>query len=350
MNKKEKIKVLLFALLGLLLSVMLVSDSKGVSQAVIACTDVCLNSLIPSLFGYMMLCTLLTQSGLGNLIFMPLWYILRHIIKLDSAMFSVFAMSQIGGYPVGVKLISTLIAQNKKYNEIAESCALFCYNSGPAFIAGVVGFTVYNSFQAGMYVFIACLTANFIIGAFMTFKFKPEKNIKKRAPDLSAATVKKSLMSTGSALLTVCLSMIMFNTVLELIRYLGINLSDGKIVNTVIMSVWEITNIKNSGAALPLPVAAALVSFGGICVIFQVLALSDFKLNALKFTAVRMISAALSGLICFALTCIFGFEPSVSTSGFYAPSVLIDDPLVTICVLSMTVILLSYITPLKRKT
>ncbi|MCH5323583.1 MAG: hypothetical protein J1E39_00065 [Eubacterium sp.] len=348
MKKKEKIKILLFAVLGLILAVMLISDSKGVSQAVISCIDVCLNSLIPSLFGYMVLCTLLTKSGLGNLIFLPIWYIFRRIIKLDSKMFSVFMMSQIGGYPVGVRLISTLISQNKNYSEIAEKCTLFCYNSGPAFVAGMVGITVYGSLEAGIIIFISCLVSNFLLATVMTRRFKPEMSIKKELPDLSVTTVKDSLISTGHALLTVCLSMVLFNTVLELIRYSGVELANGKVINTVLMSVWEITNITKSGLLLPLPIAATLISFGGLCVVFQILTLSDYKLNALRFIAARAAASLLSGIICYIITMLTGYIPSMQTAGFYAPDLLIHNPPVAVCIAAMTVILLSCIVKLRN--
>ena len=331
MKIKDKLKISLLAALSIIMAIMLILDSRGVSQAVISCTGVCLNSLIPSLFGYMVLCTMLTQSGLGDLIFKPLWYIFRRIIRLDSRMFSVFMMSQIAGYPVGVRLISTLIAQNNNYNETAEKCSFFCYNSGPAFIVGMVGLTVYNSALAGMLIFVSCLLSNFIMAIFFTRKFPQQRHVSRNSLDLGVSTVKSSLMSTGYALLAVCLSMILFNTVPELIRCAGYD-----------MSVWEVTNIKNSGALLPLPIAAALISFGGLCVIFQVITLCDYKLNVGKFIAARAVSALLSGGICFLLTAATGYFPAIQTGSIYTPGVLIQNPIVAVCILAMTFILLSY--------
>lgn len=342
MKIKDKLKISLLAALSIIMAIMLILDSRGVSQAVISCTGVCLNSLIPSLFGYMVLCTMLTQSGLGDLIFKPLWYIFRRIIKLDSRMFSVFMMSQIAGYPVGVRLISTLIAQNNNYNEISEKCSFFCYNSGPAFIVGMVGLTVYNSALAGMLIFVSCLLSNFIMAIFFTRKFPQQRHVSRNSLDLGVSTVKSSLMSTGYALLAVCLSMILFNTVPELIRCAGYDMADGKIINTILMSVWEVTNIKNSGALLPLPIAAALISFGGLCVIFQVITLCDYKLNVGKFIAARAVSALLSGGICFLLTAATGYSTAIQTGSIYTPGVLMQNPIVAVCILAMTFILLSY--------
>ncbi len=340
MKKNEQTKIFLFSAIGLMTAVMLITDSGGVSGAVISCIDVCLNSLIPSLFGYMVLCTLLTQSGAGNIICMPLWYVFRKIIRLDSKLFSVFVMSQIGGYPVGAKLISALSSQSKEYSDKAQTCVSFCYNSGPAFITGIVGLSVYHSIEAGMIIFVSCLLANIIIGAVLTRKYTYSKKFEYTRTDLSFDTVKSSLISAGHALLTVCLSMILFNTVIELIRYIGVDFGKDTI-GTIIMSAWEITNIQSASALLPLPIAAALMSFGGLCVIFQVLTLSSFKLSVIRFIAARLSAAAISGALCYGIVCLTGFTPSIQTYAPYIPAVTEGSPIAALCVGAMTVMLLT---------
>lgn len=48
--------------------------------------------------------TLIIKTNIGEVTATPLWYIARYILRLDKKTFAVFILSQIGGYPVGVRL------------------------------------------------------------------------------------------------------------------------------------------------------------------------------------------------------------------------------------------------------
>ena len=54
--------------------------------------------------------TLIIKTNIGEVTATPLWYISRYILRLDKKTFAVFILSQIGGYPVGVRLLSELYA------------------------------------------------------------------------------------------------------------------------------------------------------------------------------------------------------------------------------------------------
>ena len=53
--------------------------------------------------------TLIIKTNIGEVTATPLWYIARYILRLDKKTFAVFILSQIGGYPVGVRLLLSLI-------------------------------------------------------------------------------------------------------------------------------------------------------------------------------------------------------------------------------------------------
>lgn len=342
MKVKERLKIISAAIAAVILAVLLIADSKGVSEAVSLCVETCTNTLIPSLFGYMVLSTFLIQSGLGSIIFTPLWYVFRKIIRLDKKLFSIFMLSQIGGYPVGVKLINTITQQVEGCGNIKDRAVLFCYGSGPAFVTGLVGQKIYGSITAGMIIFVSCILANFIIAAVITRKSKPQSSGEEK-PDVSADTAASSIMSSAKALLVVCTTMIMFNIITELFNMLLSEYIPDSMITSIIKSVWEITNIKCLDATLPLPIAAALISFGGICVIFQIISIADFKINLPRYIGYRAFSALLSALICFIIVKLSGFEPAVSTLAYGKTELLINNPVVFICTAIMTGFLMSLI-------
>lgn len=87
--------------------------------------------------------------------------------------FFIFILSVLAGYPMGAKLICE--QYNKKYiNSIeAEKMLSFCSVSGPMFMIGTVGFGMFNSYKAGVIIFIANIIACLING--LIFKNKSSK-------------------------------------------------------------------------------------------------------------------------------------------------------------------------------
>ena len=101
--------------------------------------------------------TLIIKTNIGEVTATPLWYIARYILRLDKKTFAVFILSQIGGYPVGVRLLSELYGNDSDNSRSYSKHLCYCYNSGPAFVTGIVGIGVYNDVTAGIIVFISCL-------------------------------------------------------------------------------------------------------------------------------------------------------------------------------------------------
>ncbi len=342
MKVKERLKILSAAIAAVALAVLLIADSKGVAEAVSICVETCINTLIPSLFGYMVLSAFIIQSGLGSIIFTPLWYVFRKIIRLDKELFSVFMLSQIGGYPVGVKLINSLNNRDNSYGDLKDKAVLFCYGSGPAFVTGLVGQKIYGSITAGMIIFASCIFANFIFAAVITRKNKPQSSGAKKT-DISGKIVSSSIMSSANALMIVCTTMIIFNIITELCNMLMSGYIQDSMIASILKSVWEITNIKGMDGTLPLPIAAALISFGGICVIFQIISIADFKINLPRYIGYRAFCALLSAVICFAIVKLSGFESSIGVLAYEKTELLIKNPVVFICTAVMTGFLLSII-------
>ena len=101
--------------------------------------------------------TLIIKTNIGEVTATPLWYIARYILRLDKKAFAVFILSQIGGYPVGVRLLSELYGNDPDNSRSYSKHLCYCYNSGPAFVTGIVGIGVYNDVTAGIIVLYPAL-------------------------------------------------------------------------------------------------------------------------------------------------------------------------------------------------
>lgn len=333
----KKIKPIIACILSCIIGILLISDSNGNAVTIQRCIYVCLDSLIPSLFCFMLFSSVLIKSGIGELIAKPLWFIFKHIIKVDSKLFSVFILSQIGGYPIGVRLLSELYYEYPQYKKKYNNALAYCYNSGPAFVVGIVGIGIYNDIYAGLIVFLSCLAANTLAAVVLNIHSDIVHN-GKTVFSLSSDDLSSSLISTAKAMLNIALPILLFNSVTELINFICTNLLDFQLPATI-LSFIEITNIKSSGTIYSIPITTAMISFGGLCVIYQIFTLSAFKVNKMLFFFSRLIIATAASMISYIIISLTGYEPTRNVFA-YATDTLISNPILLLCISGMTFILL----------
>ncbi|MCL1867220.1 MAG: hypothetical protein FWF82_07415, partial [Oscillospiraceae bacterium] len=98
------------------LCTVLVLDARGISAAVLSGVELCLNSIIPSLFAFLVLSSFVVESG---------------IIKGEVP---IFVLSMLGGYPVGAKLLCDHVRTSPDRKVRAEHMLMYCYCGSPAFL------------------------------------------------------------------------------------------------------------------------------------------------------------------------------------------------------------------------
>lgn len=276
------------------------SASQAASQAIFACLEV----IVPSLFAFSAVAIFLQKSGLYRVIFKPITWILSKILRMDEELCGVFLLANIGGYPVGVSLLSALVSENRLSERDAARLLCCCFGSGPSFIIGIVGAGVFGSSAAGAVIFAACFLASVLIAAAVRtrgeFSLKPAP----KQLSLSSGTFVSSVTAAAKAMFSVCVMVVIFSVIAAGLREIGVNalferlfalLGVGENSERLFPALLEITRIRElvptrSAAAI----CAALLSFGGVCVFLQVTALAG-KIPLKRFLLSRIFAAALSG-------------------------------------------------------
>ena len=95
----------------------------------------CLQTVIPSLFPFILLSILLTNTLLGHAI--PLLRPLGRLFHLPSGSESLLICAFLGGYPVGAQTVSSLFQNGQLPRSTADRMLTFCNNAGPAFLFGM---------------------------------------------------------------------------------------------------------------------------------------------------------------------------------------------------------------------
>ena len=260
---------------------------KGVS--------LCLDLIIPSLFPFFVLSSLLIATGFASMCARLLSGLLSPLFGVGGSGAAALLLGAVGGYPVGARTLSQMVKTGECSEAEARRLSLFCNNCGPAFFIGAVGAGVFGSREAGMVLLGANLTAALLVGLIARIiggKLPPSN---KRAGSTSKPfpgvwqAFPDSVQSAFSASLGVCAYVILFSVLIMLLDRIGwgtvlteklsgrLPMERGSVLlRALLTGLLEMstgTAALAEGAASPaaLPLAGFLLGWGGLSVFCQTL-------------------------------------------------------------------------------
>lgn len=287
--------------------------SQGISDGI----DLCLGTLIPSLYPFMILSSFITQTEFFPEGLKLLDWPADKIFALNGKCIIVIILSLIGGLPLGCKMVCDLYRKSEISLMQGQRMMLFCFCSGPAFTICSVGLYMLGSKQAGLLAFVSMVLSALTIGILSRFFGEENIIIMSTKKECEATPFSVSLVravSNGStAMLNVCAWVILFSCISRLIEIMPFNQSFNFTVNTLL----EITNgTRLASGILPLPIITAIISFGGLCGHCQVMPyIISLKLKYKYFLTSRIVGAALSAIYCELLMKIFPVTYEVFSLG-----------------------------------
>ena len=300
-----------FFLLGLL---VLCTCFAGQIQAELqTAVNRCLTVIIPSLYAMMILSQLFLESGAWQALARPLRRFSTALFGLPESYFALLLLSQFAGYPVGASMLCTLTKQGVLSKEDASRLLCVCYGGGPAFLLGLLG-TVSCRRTCFLLIFSANLFANLLL-CFLLFHRKPISppvNGNNAIAPFSAQMLTFAVTSAGRTLLKLCGMILcfaaltgifqaagLFRCCTALMQQLGVSFPLADLVR----SVLEISNCVELPlpVSLRIPVLAGLLSFGGVCVLLQICAVTGKTISVGKLIWARGFTGLLSGGICAAV-------------------------------------------------
>ena len=128
-----------FFLLCALSAALLLLRPAPAMEAVREALRLCSETIVPSLFPFLVFSALLTALLPTAALDRALSPLMRPIFRLSGDCGAVLALGFAGGYPVGVRTTAALYRQGTLRRSEAQRLLAFCNNSGPGFLLGVVG-------------------------------------------------------------------------------------------------------------------------------------------------------------------------------------------------------------------
>ena len=346
MRIREHLNILTFISVLFLLFIFMFSllrfpqiTAKGISYGITVCTE----SVIASLFPFMIISSFMLKSNIAYRLSAVIPDIYEKAFLLPKESAAVILMSFIGGYPVGAFMIKELYEQKIITKSQGLRMLTFCVNPGPSFIIGYVGAYLLGSTKAGVIIYCSIIIASLLTAVFTrnsnqyTYtKIKSKKEIQPKSSYISSFT--DAVKDSTSSIISVCSFVILFSMLNEL----WIQFAKNDELRMLFSCIFEVTNAMGVYAkAFPLYISAAVLSFGGLCVHFQIMPVllalrSGFPIFILKKLSVALLSA----LFCKLILVIFPCEISVSNITQNAFTYTGSNTGISICMLIMSIIFL----------
>ena len=124
----------------------------------------CAQTLIPSLFPFFVLSSLLIACGASELLSALLSPLMRPLFGLSGTGAAALALGLCGGYPVGARTAAELVENGALSRDEGERLLAFCNNAGPGFLLGVCGAGVFSSSRAGAALYLIHVAAALCAG------------------------------------------------------------------------------------------------------------------------------------------------------------------------------------------
>lgn len=302
--------IMLFILIGIIsnISVASLGAHKGILY--------CVNTLIPSLFIFMIFTSFIVNSGITQNLSKILNPITKFLFYLPGCTAPIIILSLIGGYPVGARGAKSLYESKEINIEQLNRLMTFSVNAGPAFIIEIVGNILLKNYKLGCLIFIVQIILSLCIGIIsgmlarkkkLNFYFNKNK-YKNSKLNISDSLI-KSCSETSKSIITMSALIVVFYTLIEILNcsllkkdVLSNFFTSNDSINSfraIFISILEMTSgcneviFKNA----PTDIIFFAVGFGGICAHLQIKSIfgkDDFRF--IKFTAYRLLNGILTAL------------------------------------------------------
>ena len=138
---------------------------EGVKKGI----KICMESLIPSLYPFMILTNYYTASPFSDFKITLLEKLCSFLFKLPGRAAAAIAFSFIGGLPIGASMSADLYRKGIISKEQCSRMLCFCVNPGPAFVISTVGLTMLGSAKTGVLIYASLIISSLITGVSTRF-------------------------------------------------------------------------------------------------------------------------------------------------------------------------------------
>lgn len=302
------------AMLAVCTAAGLLWKTQEVAEGVRTGLSVCADTVIPSLFPFMVLAGLIASTSAGERLSRAVSAATKKLLGLPEALGSVLLMSFVGGFPVGAKMLASMLERRQIDSKTASYSLCFCVNAGPSFLISAVGAVMLGSLRAGVVLLGAQVLSALIVCGFVSRRNLESVPPVKGVPSPSAAFV-EAVRGAASGMLGICAFITAFSAITSLLNALGlVSAACGALgcvfprlgtsfFSALFIGLMEVTSGCKAAAALHtragFVLSAFLVSFSSLSISFQVQSCfpSDSGVRFTPYYFSRLIHGGMTALL-----------------------------------------------------
>lgn len=303
--------LLLFCSMMLYSAAALTGASYGLS--------LCLELIIPTLLPFFVLSNLLCSLGFPDYLGRSLSPITQAIFGVSGDGIAAFILGITGGYPLGASAVAQIYTSGSISRSDAKKLLIFCNNTGPAFIIGMAGISIFHSASVGLRLYVVHVISALIIGILLCRGSDGTGKIScniSALPLSSAITTSMRKAVISSAMISGFV--IFFSMLAALLSDMGVlsavtgvlyehsSLSIGQ-CDALVLGIVELSSGITALAGfevspLNLAITAFILGFGGISVLFQTSAvLTDADLPMSYCVLGKILHGFVSGFLAYVM-------------------------------------------------
>ena len=201
------------------LAILLLRQAETAAQAVRDGVQLCLTSVVPALFPFFAVSSLLVALGAAEAAGRALARPFGRLFRCGGAGCAALLLGLVGGYPVGARTAAELVRRGELSPAEGARLLTFCNNAGPAFAIGVAGVSVFGSARTGAWLYLLHCTAALLTGLLFCRRPLPVTAMPKRpVPPQTGLTGQflRAVEGAVSAMARVCGFVVFFLVLLRL--------------------------------------------------------------------------------------------------------------------------------------
>ena len=270
-------------------------DTKVALQGAKDGIALCLQTVIPSLFPFLLLCGLI--SSIVNDLPMPFSGLFSKFRKIPPHGISLLGIGLLGGYPAGAQAVAQAYQAGLFSKKDGERLLVLCNHTGPAFIFGF-GATVF----AGLLPCLLIWLIQLLSVIFQTMLL-PQRENSQDTPWMPARKKPGNPMAGAvDAMAQICGWVLIFRVILAYLEHWFLWRAPTEI-HALLCGILEMTNGCSMLTLLPLQgqqllLMAVMTSFGGLCVFLQTQSvISSSGLSMKGYLSGKMVQSQFSLLL-----------------------------------------------------
>lgn len=293
--KKYSKFLLLFLFLFIVIQIILNSNDyiDCVQNSIIFWKD----RIVTTIFPFLLMSEFLINYGFVDVVNFLFGNFFKHFFNVNGNVAYIFFMSMISGFPSSAIYINDLYNKNLISYESANKALILCHFSNPLFIIGFIGNMI--GYKYAYYILIIHYLSTIIVGLLFR-NLDNGKEINNNFDTKSFGSVLKNSIKKGiDSILLILGTIIFFNILTKTLNYINLPIFIENILNMFL----ELSNginfvLNNFDYKLACLFITMILSFGGLCVHFQILSiLEDTKIKYQNYLASRIIASLTSGIL-----------------------------------------------------